>query len=126
MNTETRVALDKSIEKWKQNLVHAIAYSHMQITTSPNDCPLCSLFFYGGNDCEGCPIYKKTGLKGCQGTPYRCVMDTISEIQLDLVINKTLPPPQKWERLIASVTDEVQFLMGIRDEETLSEDEEEL
>lgn len=36
------------------------------------NCPLCKIFAFGrpeGDECSGCPVYEKTGLSGCQGTP---------------------------------------------------------
>ena len=37
-----------------------------------NTCPLCAKYFKEDNkdSCKGCPIYKKTGQSGCEGTPY--------------------------------------------------------
>lgn len=33
-------------------------------------CPLCALYFNKNDSCEGCPVFKTTGLSACEGTPY--------------------------------------------------------
>jgi hypothetical protein len=43
-------------------------------TPSARDCPLCTLFIKSENNrepCEGCPVALKTGLPGCEGSPWR-------------------------------------------------------
>lgn len=40
-----------------------------------NTCPLCALYLRwnpdrDGDSCFGCPIQRKTGKHGCEGTPY--------------------------------------------------------
>jgi hypothetical protein len=55
-------ALLDAIEKWK-NIVAGKCHDGGWI-----DCLLCHIFY---TECDGgCPIYLKTGQKGCYGTPY--------------------------------------------------------
>lgn len=70
MDAKTLEALHGSIRKW------------IKIATGerPNrgarDCPLCQLY-WGANDCQGCPVSKKTGLKYCRNTPYVMFRDAV-------------------------------------------------
>ena len=63
MNPETRKALEGSIEKWEK-----IVRSTEEKDRGTANCPLCRLFF--SPDCAGCPVKEKTGMHGCQGSPY--------------------------------------------------------
>jgi len=71
-------ALELSIEKWKAN-----ALTRMKHTAKifAETCPLCHLFWKEDEDmpeeqyCEGCPVKKRTGFYGCQGTPWVAVRD---------------------------------------------------
>jgi len=59
MEDKTLKALVKEIKKWE-----AIAAGE---GADVDNCLLCELF---AEDCEGCPIYIKTHLRGCVNTPY--------------------------------------------------------
>ncbi|RJP54171.1 MAG: hypothetical protein C4583_03310 [Anaerolineaceae bacterium] len=54
-------ALSQSIEKWEA--VASGAARH-------GACPLCAEFRRDGAECVGCPVYEKTGLVRCFGTPF--------------------------------------------------------
>lgn len=56
-------AIDASVKKWLD-----IATGHGEDKGAEN-CPLCALFFHR-DECEGCPVQKKTNEAGCRGTPY--------------------------------------------------------
>lgn len=65
MKKATLEALEASIAKWEKNarvrnLDNAQIYS--------DTCALCDLFYE--DDCTGCPVQRKTGLKECSGTPW--------------------------------------------------------
>jgi hypothetical protein len=41
-------------------------------TPSSRNCPLCRLFLVDDwNQCYGCPVALKTGLPGCEGSPWK-------------------------------------------------------
>ena len=63
MDAETLAALKGSIAKW-----NAIADGTGSDKGGKN-CPLCAMFFQHG-DCEGCPVFEKTGYPDCRDTPY--------------------------------------------------------
>lgn len=63
----TQQALKQSIEHWKDNLARAERGD--KIDVSPKSCALCELYIWE-HDCLGCPIYKATGFRGCDHTPY--------------------------------------------------------
>ena len=60
-------ALRLSIEHWRVNEQALTTY---EVSTSPMECALCSMFFWTETDCIGCPVSKRTGLPICEGTPY--------------------------------------------------------
>jgi hypothetical protein len=62
MDNETLEALKGSIKK------HENILAGTGIDKGPNNCPLCKLFWK--YDCEGCPVFAKTGETCCEGTPY--------------------------------------------------------
>lgn len=68
MDEDVKVALEASIEHWKQN-----AENPQEAKIGITACALCMMFnrkdmAYGY--CEGCPVYEKTARKWCGGTPY--------------------------------------------------------
>jgi hypothetical protein len=75
MDSITLRALRGSIEKWEKNLKQD---NWRNVTTDVVSCPLCVMFLLnkrpGDNPCEGCPVFKKTGVSGCNTTPYTQVM----------------------------------------------------
>ena len=80
MNTKTRKALLESIEHWHQNLDMLILNYLSGARDLTEDigiygpsCPLCE--FLDCLDCLKCPVRIKTGLTGCNGTPWRDVHD---------------------------------------------------
>jgi len=60
MNKKTLNALKGSIRKWEKIV------SGTGVDNGKDNCPLCELSLV----CEDCPVFKKTGLEGCEGTPY--------------------------------------------------------
>ena len=62
MNAKTLEALLGSIAKW-QAIIAGTAEDYGR-----TNCPLCQMFWE--NDCDGCPVKKKTGLEDCDGSPY--------------------------------------------------------
>ena len=55
-------ALEASIDHW-ENIVDCTEYSD-----GTHNCALCSLYY--GDNCEDCPIYKKTGQIFCSSSPF--------------------------------------------------------
>jgi hypothetical protein len=62
MDDDTLKDLKGSIGKW-----YAIAFEG-GVDSGIFNCDLCKKF--SRINCEGCPVYEDTGLKGCKGTPY--------------------------------------------------------
>jgi hypothetical protein len=60
MDAETLEALKGSIEK-HENILAGTGRDRGTV-----NCPLCKLF----HECEGCPVFEKTGKQGCSSTPY--------------------------------------------------------
>lgn len=67
MNKKTLKALNESIEKWTRHMNVDLEYLD-QFYLGPEECPLCQLFWH--NDCQGCPVFERTGLYGCENTPF--------------------------------------------------------
>jgi len=66
-NTETLIALRKSINHWKAN---AAAENRSEIETGPSACALCGLFNNTEAWCCGCPVMEATGHPFCRETPH--------------------------------------------------------
>lgn len=67
-------ALKASIRKWRRN---SKARSSKTATTGPEDCALCSLFYWE-KDCKGCPVSQRVKDTHCRGTPY--TQEAITEL----------------------------------------------
>lgn len=98
MTTEAKQALELSIQHWERLL------SGEDLMIGPGSCSLCrlynTLFIHRHNDfplkklqdicCIGCPVFEKTGLKYCAGTPYSIVDEkcndgvSLSELKVEI------------------------------------------
>jgi hypothetical protein len=67
MPLRTLYALRGSIAKWEGIVAGTVK------DEGPDNCPLCQCFFEA--DCAGCPVYEKTGLYSCEGSPYEAFSD---------------------------------------------------
>ena len=65
--------LEVSIQKW-QDIVDGKGED-----LGEENCALCKA--YPRKNCKGCPVAEKTGLLGCEGTPF-CMSGSIEEIAL--------------------------------------------
>lgn len=100
MNAKTLKALRGSIAKW-QAIVDGTG-----VDEGNKNCPLCQRFVYFwfgykkpiAKMCVGCPVYEKTGKKGCRNTPYDDYAygsDSIKNAQAELDFLKSLLPEGK-------------------------------
>jgi hypothetical protein len=76
---EIRGALELSIEKWKKNTK---VQRKSQARIKAESCPLCAMFANTNDEdtlldelCNGCPVKARTGIYGCQGTPWEKARD---------------------------------------------------
>ena len=63
--------LDLSIQKWQDIVeclqkIRSVREFDEDLEQGGNNCALCEVF----PDCEGCPVYEKTGQLLCDGTEY--------------------------------------------------------
>lgn len=106
MTPETLKALQGSIAKWK-----TIVESKGQIIgTDGTDCPLCLMFNQHFNEqakdnCEGCPVAKKTGFSHCEGSPFE-EYDSLVESYDDCEESDA-------ERLAEVAQEELEFLTSL-------------
>ena len=72
-------ATKKSIEHWERMVEAAKkgadAVDRLNEEPVGSDCALCNEFLFKSEDedddpCSLCPIYKRTGMGDCEGTPY--------------------------------------------------------
>lgn len=67
MDEKTLKALKDAIDLWER------IRDDPDFEEGDEKCPLCEVFFGDydfGTLCKGCPIYERTGLTKCRGTPY--------------------------------------------------------
>lgn len=81
MRKKTKKALDKSILHWGDNLSKAKAGALTLLDISNASCALCDRF-YNHTECtrsdgERCPVYLKTELQICRGSPWISVASLI-------------------------------------------------
>lgn len=65
MSPKTLKALKASIKHWEENVA---AETPQGAGVRGDKCALCQKF--ASNYCSGCPVFKKTLKRGCDGTPY--------------------------------------------------------
>lgn len=115
INAKAKRALEKSIEKWELNLLHAQRADWSAITLNCRTCALCCEFLidYEGrmfpdqSRCVGCPVYERTGLKTCEGTPYYEVVN---------IMHRKFFNVHDEEALIDAISREVEFLKSLRND----------
>lgn len=96
MKPETLEALKKSIEHWERM---ACGNRMPGEEVGPHCCALCRRFntvFVGGGreeSCKECPVFEKTNLKFCDGTPY----DTVEDAQVEYASNTELSDPDFYD-----------------------------
>lgn len=82
MNPETLDALKASIRHWDEN---ARAKTPDDAGIFGPSCALCTMFVApraADDGCTGCPVFEKTGLRGCSGTPHRLAANAYWDWQL--------------------------------------------
>lgn len=72
MDDTTKKALEQRITKW---IGHAKAAHPSEVQIGPKECPLCLLFAFNENQCDGCPVKASTELPWCDHTPYKGAYD---------------------------------------------------
>lgn len=72
MDAIARKALELSIRVWEEKLGTPV----LELRFGPAHCPLCHMYntsWQTQEPCLDCPIYNKTELRFCRGTPYEKV-----------------------------------------------------
>ena len=68
MDEQTLTALEASIKHWEENINKR---SPIDCNFGIDSCALCRMFWRIEHDsCHSCPVFQKTGLRACRGTPY--------------------------------------------------------
>ena len=99
----TQEALKASIEKWERN---AVAEKPHEYLTGPSDFPLCNIY-WTANDCRSCPVFEKTGMSDCKGTPYSKCYDAL------FIWNSNPSSDKKRAAAHEAARREVEFLRGL-------------
>ena len=89
MKAKTKQALLESIQHWERL---ANGESEKGEWTGPDDCSLCKMFaeWHRGYElnCEGCPVYEKTGEHGCWNTPHERMSDLCNTAQTEIEMER--------------------------------------
>ena len=105
MNSETLKALKNSIKKWT-----AIVQSTEAEERGVFNCPLCRLFH--SHQCAGCPVKEKTGMHGCQCSPYNA-WDNHHEILHNKDVGESTSRYEDCPECLSLAKKEVEFLKGL-------------
>ena len=99
MDEATLTALRESIEKWEKR-----AAGEHDGNLGCSSCPLCKLFHDdyredGEYSCIDCPIYEKTDVRFCDGSPYADYAEDQSDENASDMLNflKSLLPAEQAE-----------------------------
>jgi hypothetical protein len=114
------VALDKSIQHWKEN---SEAEYPSRASVDGYDCALCALYNTRErkSSCLGCPIFVETGRRWCGGTPYDAASTAYrtwshGHIFLCEIGGVTVGEDQEnAAKFRTAAIKEMQFLVGLRD-----------
>lgn len=96
MKDETLQALKDSISHWEKNV--ELAKEGKSYNNQAWACALCERFRVNGEiEChkleEKCPVYKKTDLRGCDGSPWMATNEfTLEAAEYELEFLKSLLP----------------------------------
>lgn len=101
-------ALEASIQHWKE-LRDGDDPFEMRI--GADSCGLCQKYF-DSNDCVGCPVYKRTGLGECKGTPFNSAHRAWGRWRLTLT--HKLDDTVAKAAFKAAADEEVKFLESLR------------
>jgi len=104
-------ALEASILLWQEN-VKAETWGEVRMWF--DDCALCKMFEHF--NCGGCPVYLRTGLEYCEGSPYLSAYTALREWRC---INPNDKPAWLAARdaFHKAAQDEVDFLISLRETE---------
>lgn len=107
--TTAAEGIERSILKW-ETMRDALCDNHLDYIVDGGDqtCGLCKLFLNRtrreSQHCQGCPIFLKTGLKYCKGTPYEEYS----------VLGDDDEPESSNELSLKLVEAEIEFLKGLQ------------
>lgn len=101
---DVKKALEHSIEK------HRFILENIESVVSDGGwttCNLCFLFWELDN-CDKCPVRKKTGQRNCEGSPY---------VKLEELLHEVNPPGERTEEELEKLREaeqaEIDFLEGL-------------
>ena len=97
--------LDLAIAKWKDNA------EGQPLHTGMRDCPLCLAYAIAGRDCTGCPVFRDSGSRCCEDTPYETLNNTLNSGTLSIAHDDGLLPEHRY-----LAQNEVEYLERVRDE----------
>lgn len=111
MTPEAAEALEKSIAHWEANVA---AKTPDKASVHGSDCALCNLFCTSemmDNDihCWSCPVFKRTGRRSCEGTPYYYAHSAFNQWRYWSSHNIV---PNEWR---IAARRELEFLKSLRD-----------
>ena len=100
-------ALEASIKHWEENLAAELP---IRVKIYSPDCALCTLYL--GDNCEGCPVFERTGKKECADTPWS---EAAKALQRWCIYKSMSGHPRAEFRKAAQA--EVNFLKSLRKEQ---------
>lgn len=116
MNRTTRTALERSIKKWERIILGRDVDKGME------NCALCKKFADKEDyltECEGCPVYEKTGQTHCRNTPYENFTETFNDETLLLADCRDYDqlPCVIGPKTMRAAIREYEFLCSLREKE---------
>ena len=108
------------VAHWISNLREAEEGEYFKIQIGAAHCALCFCFNFPelrrSERCIGCPIYKKTGERYCDNTPFPEIQQSLYSVR----VNEELAELDAMQ-LIFDIEDEISFLLQVFDEEVDNE-----
>jgi len=110
MDDKTLTALQASIKHWEDNVA---ARGVKSVKLGIKECALCEYFGpFDEPSCVGCPVSERTGLTGCEGTPY----DDVCEAEVEWSDHPRTNSYKEYFREIAQT--ELDFLKSLLPEKS--------
>lgn len=75
MNKKTLLALEASIEHWREN---EVAETVDKVEVYGRSCALCRMFSLKNDNCTGCPVADRTGYQFCFRSPWDSARNAFS------------------------------------------------
>jgi len=105
-------ALEDDIAAWCRNLERLKKGDYLNIGFATTSCAMCAEF--RSTNCEGCPVYKKTGKNHCFNTPLHDTYQAFAALHLASLLGNDVTEAEI-DLALKTFENQIDFLESLRD-----------